>query len=99
LDINDGKEANRYTVDATKYGNITHFINHSCDPNLAVYSVFVNCLDPDLPKLALFATRDISSGEELSFDYEYQVDPDTETEGRLQLPCYCGSTNCRKYFF
>jgi histone-lysine N-methyltransferase SUV39H len=40
-----------------------------CDPNLVVYNVWINCLDPDLPKLALFAVRDIKKGEEITFDY------------------------------
>lgn len=29
----------------------------------------MNCLDPDLPRLALFSVRDIKKGEELTFDY------------------------------
>ena len=33
LDFNLGDE-NLYTVDAAFYGNLSHFINHSCDPNL-----------------------------------------------------------------
>jgi hypothetical protein len=49
-----------YSVDASKYGNFSHFINHSCDPNLAVFNVWVDCLDPNLPKLAMFANRDIA---------------------------------------
>ncbi|RXG51199.1 Histone-lysine N-methyltransferase SUV39H2 [Armadillidium vulgare] len=68
LDYNKGDQ-NPYTVDAVKYGNVSHFINHSCDPNLVVFNVWVNCLDPDLPKLALFASRDIKKGEEITFDY------------------------------
>jgi len=68
LDYNKG-DLNPYTVDAAKYGNVSHFINHSCDPNLVVFNVWVNCLDPDLPKLALFAVREIKKGEEITFDY------------------------------
>ncbi|WAR26612.1 SUV92-like protein [Mya arenaria] len=38
-----------FTVDAAVYGNVSHFVNHSCDPNLEVYSVWINTLDPRLP--------------------------------------------------
>ena len=68
LDYNDG-EHHPYTIDAAVYGNVSHFINHSCEPNLAVFAVWINCLDPNLPKLAPFATRNIREGEEITFDY------------------------------
>uniref|UniRef100_A0A8D0HDG4 Histone-lysine N-methyltransferase n=1 Tax=Sphenodon punctatus TaxID=8508 RepID=A0A8D0HDG4_SPHPU len=64
-----------YTVDAAYYGNISHFVNHSCDPNLQVYNVFIDNLDERLPRIAFFATRPIRVGEELTFDYNMQVDP------------------------
>ena len=68
LDFNPGEE-NIYTVDAAFYGNLSHFINHSCDPNLYIYSVFINNLDPNMPQLAMFAKRDIKRGEQITFDY------------------------------
>lgn len=40
-----------------------------CDPNLEVYSVWINTLDPRLPRIALFSRRDIEKDEELTFDY------------------------------
>lgn len=40
-----------------------------CEPNLAVYGVWINNLDPRLPRIALFASRDIARDEELTFDY------------------------------
>ncbi|KAK9407544.1 histone-lysine N-methyltransferase SUV39H1 [Crotalus adamanteus] len=64
-----------YTVDAAYYGNISHFVNHSCNPNLQVYNVFIENLDERLPRIAFFATRSIRTGEELTFDYNMQVDP------------------------
>ncbi|XP_049835843.1 histone-lysine N-methyltransferase SUV39H1-like isoform X1 [Schistocerca gregaria] len=69
FDLDFNVDACPYTVDAAAYGNVSHFINHSCDPNVAVYAVWVNCLDPNLPKLALFAKNDIKVGDELTFDY------------------------------
>ncbi|XP_017577913.1 histone-lysine N-methyltransferase SUV39H1-A isoform X1 [Pygocentrus nattereri] len=63
-----------YTVDAAHYGNISHFVNHSCDPNLQVYNVFIDNLDEHLPRIAFFATRAIKAGEELTFDYKMTID-------------------------
>ena len=57
LDFNSGGEDNMYTVDAAFYGNLSHFVNHSCDPNLNIFNVFINNLDPNMPQLALFAKR------------------------------------------
>ncbi|WP_459806261.1 SET domain-containing protein-lysine N-methyltransferase, partial [Herbidospora sp. RD11066] len=62
LDFNDGECL--YTLDAKKYGNISHFINHSCNPNLDVYAVWVDTLDPNFPRIAFFANREIRVGEE-----------------------------------
>lgn len=59
LDLNESNGDCLYTIDAAKYGNISHFFNHSCSPNLQVYNVFVDCIDVNLPKLALFAKADI----------------------------------------
>ncbi|KAM7532924.1 hypothetical protein Aperf_G00000122560 [Anoplocephala perfoliata] len=46
---------------------ISSLINHSCDPNLTVIPVRGDSL---LPFLAFFAIRDISEGEEVTYDYE-----------------------------
>ncbi|XP_019945124.1 histone-lysine N-methyltransferase SUV39H1-A isoform X1 [Paralichthys olivaceus] len=69
-----------YTVDAAHLGNISHFVNHSCNPNLQVFNVFIDNIDERLPRIALFSTRAIRAGEELTFDYKMQIDPvDTES--------------------
>uniref|UniRef100_UPI00358F5E23 histone-lysine N-methyltransferase SUV39H2-like isoform X5 n=2 Tax=Myxine glutinosa TaxID=7769 RepID=UPI00358F5E23 len=96
-----------YTVDATYYGNISHFVNHSCEPNLQVYNVFINNHDLGLPRIAFFTTRDVRVGEELTFDYNMKVADHLSTppngnvcspgRQRLRIPCKCGSENCRKW--
>lgn len=77
FDLDFNSEDSMYTVDAATMGNVSHFINHSCEPNLGVWAVWGNCLDPNLPMLALFATREIALGEEISFDYA-QTTPNTD---------------------
>ena len=37
---------------------------------MSVYGVWINNLDVRLPRIALFANRDILKGEEVSFDYK-----------------------------
>lgn len=57
------------------------YINHSCDPNVAIVT-----------KRKVIALRDIPAGSELLMDYSF-----TEAEPDWQLaPCRCASARCRK---
>jgi len=85
LDFNLGDE-NLYTVDAAFYGNCSHFINHSCDPNLSIFNVYINNLDPNMPQLCLFARRDIKKGEQISFDYCQSTGASSEGEAVPATP-------------
>uniref|UniRef100_H3AIS5 SET domain and mariner transposase fusion gene n=2 Tax=Latimeria chalumnae TaxID=7897 RepID=H3AIS5_LATCH len=87
-------------VDPAHRGNIGRFLNHSCQPNLFMVPVRVHSL---VPKLALFAARDIVPKEELSFDYSGRFNNLLEEkthEGRLdrenemRKACYCGAALC-----
>lgn len=78
-----------YVIDATRYGNVSRFINHSCSPNLINHQVLVESMDCQLAHIGLFANRDISLGEELTYDYRYKPLPG---EG---YPCHCGASKCR----
>uniref|UniRef100_A0AAQ6A074 SET domain and mariner transposase fusion gene n=1 Tax=Amphiprion ocellaris TaxID=80972 RepID=A0AAQ6A074_AMPOC len=53
-------------VDPAQVGNVGRFLNHSCLPNLFMLPVRVHSV---IPRLALFAGRDIDAQEELTFDY------------------------------
>lgn len=72
------------TIDATEKGQISRFINHSCDPNCETQKWTVN----GLIRVGFFAIRDIVAGEEITFDYQFIH------FGKGQK-CLCGSNNCR----
>lgn len=62
-----------YSIDAWACGNWTRFINHSCQPNMKVYTAYHDPYDHDNPppgKLIFVTTRDIRVGEELTIDYD-----------------------------
>lgn len=55
-------------IDATARGNISRFINHSCDPNAETQKWTVN---GEL-RIGFFSTKDIMAGQEITFDYQFQ---------------------------
>lgn len=85
-------------VDPTRVGNVGRFLNHSCEPNLLMVPVRVDSM---VPRLALFAARDIAAGEELSYDYSGRFlnpagaeDGGGPGDGKRGKPCYCGAASC-----
>ncbi|KAK7250847.1 hypothetical protein RIF29_33573 [Crotalaria pallida] len=83
----------KYVIDATRYGNVSRFINNSCSPNLVSHQVLVESMDCELAHIGFYASRDIALGEELTYNYRYELVPG---EGS---PCLCGSVNCRGYLY
>lgn len=75
------------TIDASKKGNISRFINHSCDPNCITQKWQVN----GESRVGIFALRNIRVGEELTFDYQF------ERFSHKKQRCLCGAANCSKY--
>jgi uncharacterized protein len=71
----------RWSLDGSRGGNGTHYINHSCAPNAYVRTVRGHVL--------FFALRDIQAGEEITIDYEHTLHPDSKQ-------CRCGADNCRR---
>lgn len=49
-------------------GNISRFINHSCEPNAETQKWTVN---GEL-RIGFFSTRTILAGEEITFDYRFE---------------------------
>ncbi|WWC88055.1 uncharacterized protein L201_002958 [Kwoniella dendrophila CBS 6074] len=94
-------------IDPRYKGNIGRFLNHSCDPSCVIQIVRWGA--DNLPRAAIFAKRDITKDEELTFDYANasgssdfasqtemipgEADEDASEKGRNQ--CLCGSFKCR----
>lgn len=72
-------------IDATR-GSIARFVNHSCDPNCRMEKWIVG----GKPRMALFASKAIMTGDELTYDYNF----DPFSQKNVQ-ECRCGSDNCR----
>ncbi|EDW78347.2 uncharacterized protein Dwil_GK16377 [Drosophila willistoni] len=75
-------------VDATLSGGLARYINHSCNPNCVTEIVEV---DRDV-RIIIFAKRKIYRGEELSYDYKFDIEDESH-----KIPCACGAPNCRKW--
>ncbi|XP_023312429.1 histone-lysine N-methyltransferase 2C isoform X6 [Anoplophora glabripennis] len=75
-------------VDATLCGGLARYINHSCNPNCVAETVEV---ERDV-RIIIFAKRRIQRGEELSYDYKFDIEDDQH-----KISCMCGAPNCRKW--
>ena len=77
----------RTVIDGGVGGNDARYINHGCDPNCESTSrdrrVFIE------------AIRTIRPGEELSYDYQIQRDPDDPANVDEIFACRCGAVGCR----
>jgi len=61
--------------------NDARFINHSCSPNCEAYQ-------DEEDRIFITAERDIKKGEELTYNYGFDL------EHWDEHPCLCGSENC-----
>lgn len=73
----------RYDIDGNYPYNTARLINHSCNPNCEP-----QCIRGHIWVIAI---RDIKPGEELNYDYGYDLDH------FFDHPCRCGSKNCVGY--
>ncbi len=73
----------RYDIDGNVGYNTAKYINHSCDPNCEA--------DVIRGKIWITALREIAQGEELTYNYGYDLD---EFEDH---PCRCRTSRCVGY--
>jgi len=72
-----------FDLDGNVTWNPARFLNHSCAPNC----------DAELQegRLWIVANRDIPQGEEITFNYGFDL------ESYRDYPCHCGSLDCVGY--
>ncbi|XP_046382551.1 histone-lysine N-methyltransferase NSD2 [Ischnura elegans] len=76
-----------HILDAGPKGNLSRFMNHSCNPNCETQKWTVG----RETRVGLFALHDIPAGTELTFNYNLQV------IGTDRRPCLCGAPNCVRF--
>jgi len=81
-------------IDATRYGNVGRFMNHSCEPNVKAFEVFTDHHDTSFPRIGFFAARDIEAGEELTWSYGSVHE---ESRKITDFPCHCGTSKCKGF--
>lgn len=77
----------RMIVDAAFGGNESMFINHSCDPNCEV--------EIARGRIWIESAERIPAGAELTYDYQYENDPEYSMDDLRFYGCRCGTAKCR----
>jgi uncharacterized protein len=67
-------------LDGNVPGNLARFVNHSCAPNCEA--------ELEGERIWITAIRDINPGEELTFNYGFDL------VDYRQYPCHCGAIGC-----
>ncbi len=74
-----------WDIDGNFPWNDARLINHSCDPNCEAY------VNEDETQIWIWSLKDIQEGEELLFNYGFDM------ESYQDHPCRCGSERCVGY--
>jgi hypothetical protein len=72
-----------HDLDGNVSWNPARFLNHSCDPNCEA--------EPGDGCIWIVAKHDIRAGEEITFNYGYDL------EDYREHPCHCGAADCVGY--
>ncbi|MEO1858020.1 MAG: SET domain-containing protein-lysine N-methyltransferase [Rubritalea sp.] len=73
----------KWDIDGDVPWNDARLINHSCEPNCEAW------IEGD--QIFIYSLRDIKEGEELTFDYGFDI------ECYVDHPCLCGRPSCVGY--
>ncbi len=73
----------KWDIDGNVPWNTARLLNHSCAPNCEAWV--------EEKQIFLYSLRDVDTGEELTFDYGFDI------ENYEDHPCLCGNDNCVGY--
>ncbi|KZV77604.1 SET domain-containing protein [Peniophora sp. CONT] len=96
-----GDDENAWSVNSYRAGNWTRFVNHSCGPNMRIYSrTLGEYTKPasdghELYYIVFVAKQDISADTELTLDYR----PGEANRRTGRQKCACGAVNCRGWLY
>lgn len=79
--------SSRTVIDGNRQGNDARYFNHSCSPNCETEVV--------RGRVYILTRRAIGEGEELTYDYNYDLDGPIDEETLRTYACRCGSPRCR----
>ncbi|ODN04926.1 Histone-lysine N-methyltransferase SETD1 [Orchesella cincta] len=71
-------------IDATRCGNLSRFINHSCNPNCYAKVITIE----GKKKIVIYSKQPIAVSEEITYDYKFPLED-------KKIPCLCGTAGCR----
>ncbi|KFD56816.1 hypothetical protein M514_02493 [Trichuris suis] len=77
-------------IDASSYGNLSRFVNHSCVPNCFAVRVRSGFEDRRFSRICFFSRQDIQPSEEITIDYS-----DSYWNYKGHAKCLCKQHECR----
>ncbi len=83
-----------YVIDANTNGNVARWLNHGCAPNCKAFVVGDESGNPRKDRVVIEALRAIKPGEELTYDYDIQIEEPITAEERRLWACHCGAPKC-----
>ena len=77
----------KVVIDATKWGNSSRFINHSCSPNCEA--------DEIDGRIFISTIKNVPAGAELTYDYNLILEERHTAAVKAAHACFCGTRKCR----
>ncbi len=83
-----------YVIDGNEGGNVSRWINHSCNPNCESLVEENAKGKRHKDKVFIEAMRDIAAGEELTYNYGIVLDEPHNAKNKKLWACRCGEKGC-----